>query len=385
MMATQDLLLIIGTTAVCTAAVTAIAWIMLRANKNGSIASQFVIVAAATVLSIGCSTIVVSIEMFFSTHDLIVLGWVTAVSTLMSVAAAWLITARVARQSIASLIRSTRQIADGAVLDAQNAGWREFNELSTELAGTSKRLAEARAEIDQLDEARRQFFVWISHDLRTPLAGIRAMAEALDTGIVETPDAYIRLIRNRVDTVNRMVDDLFELSRIESGSFNLRREVVDLLDLVSDAVSDVQEVATQRGIQIQQLGIEGYTLYGDARELTRAVSNLLVNGIRHAPDGSEILISATTRDDGNLVLSILDHGTGVSIENLGRMFEVGWRGDAARTTESDYGVPSGAGLGLAIVRGIVQAHGGDVNARTVDGGFCLDITLPFHESSSLPS
>ncbi|MGC0367503.1 signal transduction histidine kinase [Rhodococcus sp. 27YEA15] len=376
MPAVHDLLLIVGTTVTCTAVITAVAWIVLRINRHGSIASQFVVVVAAAVLSIACSTIMVLIEMFFSAHDLVVLGWVMAVSTLMSVGAAWLITTRVAKRSISSLIRSTRQIADGDVLDPQNPGWREFNELSEQLSETSQRLADARSEIDKLDAARRQFFAWISHDLRTPLAGIRAMAEALGEGVVADPDLYVRLIRDKVDTVNHMVDDLFELSRIESGSFGLRCEIVDLLDLVSDAVSDVQEVALQRDIRIRQNGMTGHTLWGDARELTRAIGNLLANGIRYTPDGSEILISATTRDDGHLVLSILDHGSGVSTEDLGRMFDVGWRGDAARQADSSSGVASGAGLGLAIVRGIVHAHGGDVYARSVEGGFCLDVTLP---------
>lgn len=173
-----------------------------------------------------------------------------------------------------------------------------------------------------------------------------------------------------------MLDDLFELSRIENGSFDLRREVLDLLDPVSDA----REVAAQRGIRIQQRGIEGSTHFGDVGPLTRAVSTLLAHGIRHAPNGSKIQISATTRDDGKLVSGILENGIGVLTENLRRMFEVGWIGDAASTTESGYGVPSGAGLELAIARGIVQAHGGDVNVRSVDGGFCLDIILSFHES-----
>ncbi|MFZ4842895.1 sensor histidine kinase [Mycetocola saprophilus] len=375
MLSVSDLCLIVFTTAACTAAVSLLAWGALHLNRRGSIASQFVIVTGAAVVAVAVSTIVVLIEMLFSEHDLTVLAWLLGVAALMSMAAAWLMTTRVVRRSTGHLLDSTRRIADGHVVDPENPGWREFAALSEELADTSRKLADARAEITRLDAARREFFVWISHDLRTPMAGIRALAEAMEAGVAERPVEYSRQIRERVDAMGLMVDDLFALARIESGTLDLRRELVDLLDLVSDAVSDVQHVAAARGIRIEQRGVEGHTLWGDPRELTRAISNLLANGIRHAPDHSEILVSATTLEDGHLVLSILDHGSGVSTEDLGRMFDVGWRGDAARTAEPA-GTQGGAGLGLAIVRGIVKAHGGDVSARLVSDGFCLDITLP---------
>jgi signal transduction histidine kinase len=114
-------------------------------------------------------------------------------------------------------------------------------------------------------------------------------------------------------------------------------------------------------------------LLADPRELSRVVANLLVNSIRHAPENSEIVISAHRLDNDRLVLSVLDQGPGVQTQDIGRMFEMGWRGSAARQSE-DSG--SGAGIGLAIVRGIVEAHGGQVSAAQVPGGFRLDITLP---------
>jgi signal transduction histidine kinase len=272
-------------------------------------------------------------------------------------------------------------VGNGDVVAAATTGWRELDAASAELAETSERLAEARAQLTELDAARRQFFAWISHDLRTPLAGMGAMAEALEEGTAPDPAAYVRVIRSKVDTLTQMVGDLFELSRLQTGTLELHPEPIALLDLVSDAVADVQALASARGITIAQDGVDGHMIWADPRELTRAISNLLANSLRHSPDGSIVLVRADTVDADRLVLSVIDQGPGVAAENLGRMFDVGWRADAARTAdpaEPAVGASGGAGLGLAIVRGIVEAHGGTVRAHHTDAGFQLDLLLPAH-------
>lgn len=375
MLTGSDLWLIIASTAVCTTVVTALTWLVLRLNRRGSIASQVTIVVLGAIVSIACSTQVILIEMYFSSHDILVMAWILGVSAALSLTAAWFVTARTARKSIAQLTTSAQRIGDGAVVPASRPGWREFDQLSGELAETSERLARARAEIDKLDTARREFFAWISHDLRTPLTGIAALSEALEGNLAADPVDYVRQIRTKVDTVNSMVDDLFELSKLQSGTLRLHPEVVELLDLVSDAVSDVRPMAAERGIRVTQSGIDGHTLWADPRELTRAIGNLLTNSIRHAPRDTEILVSAENLPDDRLILSVLDHGPGVAVEDLGRIFDVGWRADAARTAESGT-TTTGAGLGLAIVRGIIEAHGGTVNAHHLDDGFQLQLIIP---------
>ncbi|SKC37651.1 sensor histidine kinase [Krasilnikoviella flava] len=379
-----DVGLIVLTTTACTAVVTGLALAVLRWNRRGPVASQVAVVVAAAVASIVASVVAVMVEMFISAHDLVVLSTVIVVSTVMSLAAAWLTTARAVRRSVGTLTRSAQRIADGGVVAPTAAGWREFDDLHTQLVDTSERLAATRLEIDKLDAARRQFFAWISHDLRTPLAGIRAMTEALDDDVAPDRDAYVRTIRAKVDTVTALVDDLFELSTLQSGTLRLERELVVLLDLVSDAVVDVRAAATRRGVRIVQSGVEGHLLWADPRELTRAIGNLLANAVRHAPAGTDILVSAHTRDDDHLVISVLDHGSGVDVTDLGHLFDVGWRANDARTTEPppdtgpDAGPSTGhgAGLGLAIVRGIVEAHGGEVAAAHVPDGFELAVMLP---------
>lgn len=373
MLSTSDLWLIFVTTLVVTALVTAVALVLVRINRRGSLASQFVIVLAATILAIAGSTWAVAREMLFPAHELTVLLWILGASSLIAPVGAWLVT-RSGRRAVGSLSASLDEVASGGVV-RPTAGWREFADLSTQLANTSERLAAARAELEQVDATRREFFAWISHDLRTPLAGMRVLAEALEAG---TGDAgsYVRQIQAQVDNMTRLVDDLFELSRLQSGAFRLTRESVALLDVVSDAVMDVREIAGARRIRIVHVGVEGHLLWADPHELTRVVVNLLTNAIRHAPTGSEVLVSADRNDDGHLVLVILDRGAGVAVEDLGRMFEVGWRADAARTADPGRAPSAGGGLGLAIVRGIVEAHGGEVSAEHVDDGFQLKVTLP---------
>jgi signal transduction histidine kinase len=372
MLSTSDLWLIFVTTLVVTAVVTAVALVLVRVNRRGSLASQFVIVLAATILAIGGSTWAVAREMLFPAHELTVLVWILGAAALITPIGAWLVT-RSGRRAVGSLSASLDEVASGGVVQP-TTGWREFADLSARLAVTSERLAAARAELEQADATRREFFAWISHDLRTPLAGMRVLAEALEAGTGD-PRSYVRQIQAQVDNMTRLVDDLFELSRLQSGAFRLTRESVALLDVVSDAVMDVREIADARRIQIVHAGMEGHVLWADPHELTRVVVNLLSNAIRHAPAGTEVLVSADRGEDGHLILVILDRGAGVAVEDLGRMFEVGWRGDTARTAEAGR-ASAGGGLGLAIVRGIVEAHGGAVSAEHVDEGFQLRVTLP---------
>ena len=371
-LAAADLLVIAVTALICTSVATGAAVIVMQFKRRGSIGTHVSVLICATIVAIVASTVAISVEMYLSSHDLQVLLSVIVISAAMAALAAAFMLRRL-RRSLARLQRAARQIGSGEIVTADVESSREFAELSSQLAQSSTQLAAARAEVEQLDQSRRQLVAWVSHDLRTPLAGMRAMAEALEEGVVDDPAEYIRQIRDQVDAVNGMVDGLFELSKIQSGMLKLSKEPVVVLDLVSDVVSDMQALAATRGIRITHAGMADVVLNADAGELSRVVANLLVNSIRHAPEHSEIQVSAQRLDGDRIVLTVLDQGPGVQSQDLGRMFDMGWRGTAARTPE-DGG--AGAGIGLAIVRGIVEAHGGQVSAAHVPGGFQLDVTLP---------
>jgi len=372
-MSASDLWFIVATTFVCTALVFGAAALLVNRVRRASLGWRFAVVLAAAIVSIACSTVAVSAGMYFSAHDLDVLFWIVSVSAVFSVAGAWLVT-RGVRRSIAALTDSARRIADGEVVAPRAGEAKELAAMSAQLADTSERLAAARAELVRLDAARSTFFAWISHDLRTPLTGVRALAEALEDGVAAEPGEYVARIRQQVDAMTRLVDDLFELSRLQSGTLRPQREHVGLLDVVSDAVADVRPLAEARDVTIAHREVGPRTVLADPSLLGRVLVNLLANAVRHTPPGSAVVVSAEQAPAAT-VIHVTDAGPGVPAADLDRMFEVGWLADPARTPERGPAA-SGAGLGLAIVRAIVDAHDGTVRAEHAPAGFRLTVSLP---------
>ncbi|HEV2636734.1 MAG TPA: HAMP domain-containing sensor histidine kinase [Actinocrinis sp.] len=247
----------------------------------------------------------------------------------------------------------------------------ELDALSRELANTAARLNESRERERALERSRRELVAWVSHDLRTPLAGLRAMAEALEDGVAPQPALYHTRIRQTVDRLTGMVDDLFELSRIHAGALRLSLAQISLADLVDEAMVGADPLAKARGVRLAADVPGPLAVRCDIRELSRALTNLVANAIRYTPSDGTVRVEAA--DHGSyVVLAITDACGGIPDEDIGRVFEVAWRGTAARTPEPQVG----AGLGLAIVRGIVEAHAGEVDVRNVDGGCRFEVRLP---------
>jgi signal transduction histidine kinase len=231
--------------------------------------------------------------------------------------------------------------------------------------------AMAREMEAEVEARRREMVAWVSHDLRTPLAGIRAMAEALEDDVAPDPSAYHRQIREEVDRLALMVDDLLALSRLQSGQMHLDLREVRLRDLVSDALASAAPLARERGIELDGRCDDGVTAYADESALARALGNLVVNGVRYTPAGGRVQVEAESVD-GATVLRVTDTCGGIPADDLGRVFEAGWRGSAARTP----GAGSGAGLGLAVVKGTAEALGGRATASNVGDGCAVEIRLP---------
>ncbi len=247
----------------------------------------------------------------------------------------------------------------------------ELDGLRRELAMTAERLAESRARERAMERSRRELVAWVSHDLRTPLAGLRAMAEALEDNVAEDPAIYHTRIRQSVDRLTGMVDDLFELSRIHAGALRLSLEHIPLADLVDEAVVGADPLARARGVRLSADVRTGRSVCVDVNEVSRALTNLVANAIRHTPNDGAVRVEAADRD-GYALLAITDACGGIPDDDLERVFEVAWRGTPARTPEPQ----AGAGLGLAIVRGIVEAHAGVVDVHNVDHGCRFEVRLP---------
>ncbi|WP_233486901.1 sensor histidine kinase [Zhihengliuella sp. ISTPL4] len=376
MLSGGDLLQILLTSLLVAVGVAAVAVLLLRALRRRGVRVQLMVVASAGAVAMAGAVVAIALEMYISTHDLTILLAVIAVSLVLGLGMAWML-ARTMRSWAVRFSASLSRLGSSDVTPDGPAASRELAELSTQLAVVSAEVDAARAELVRLDSARRRFFAWISHDLRTPLTAVRVLAEAVEDGAAVAPERFAVQVRGQVETMSRMVDDLFELSRLTSGAVQLQTEQVVLRDVVSDAVADVAAAAARRDVRIVERGIAGPVLWADPHQVGRIVVNLLTNAIRHAPRGTEIVVSATMADRDRLVLGVLDQGAGVAVEDLDRMFDVGWREDAARAAAGDDdGVASGAGLGLSIARGLARAHGGDVFAERTAAGFRMNVSLP---------
>jgi signal transduction histidine kinase len=298
----------------------------------------------------------------FGMHDTKILA-IAVASAAVAVAGALLL-ARFLLRPLEQLRAASVSLARGDLsARAAESGPRELREVSTSFNAMATNL-------EQLFDARRQLVAWASHDLRTPLASLRAMIEALEDGLA-APDEYLPAIREQLDTLSLLVDDLFELARIDAGSLSLELRDTDLSDLVSACLRAIDAEAKARNIRVQsRLGV-GPAVRVAPDKVERVLLNLLTNALRHTPsDGAVSVVVEPNAHD--VVVAVEDTGGGLSADAAQRMFERFWREDASRARAT-----GGAGLGLAIARGLVEAHGGTIWAENRDaGGARVAFTLP---------
>src|SRR4051812_21601009 len=361
---TSDQLQILLVAASCALGVGVLGLALAWAIRRASFFWQLAVVVLVAIGSVIAGLVAIARMMFISPHDRGVVMWVAALSGVVALLVAAALGAAVARWSAALRQDARRLGTHGSVVAAQR-GPAEFQALSTELARTSERLEESRQREARLEASRRELVSWVSHDLRTPLAGMRAMTEALEDGMVDDPARYHHQIRTEVDRMVRMVDDLFELSRLNSGVLTMVPETVELRDVVSEAIAGADPVARARSVRLGGSVEEGLAVSADADGLSRVMTNLIINAIRHTPADGAVEIRGRALADG-VELSVSDQCGGIPADDMDRVFDLAWRGATARTPErSGELVGQGAGLGLAIVKGIVEAHHGVVHVENV--------------------
>ena len=349
-------------------------WLLRRASLRLLLQAA----SAIAILAVVAGTLGTANAMFLSQHDLGVVGMVCVVAGVVAFVFAWLLGRQVERSSLA-LRQATRTLGSlgspghGEVGFSAPAGpmAAELAALSRELDATALKLRESRERERRMEQSRRQLIAWVSHDLRTPLAGVRAMTESLADGIATDTTRYHEQIRSEVTKLSAMVDDLFELSRIESGTLSLVPDKVGVGDLISDAVASMEAVARARGVRLTGEADGPLVIEADPRKLSRLLSNLLANAVRYTPEGGRVNIAATAEADIVLV-TVSDGCGGIPETDLAHVFDPAWRGTEARTPGAD----GGAGLGLAIVRGIVEAHHGRVSVANTGTGCRFEVRLP---------
>jgi signal transduction histidine kinase len=353
--------------------------------RRHSLRWQLAVVALVAVGGFTAGLVSVAHAMFLSDHDLHVVLLVTPVAGLVSLALALVVAERAVRGSRAVEESARRLAVDGLPLSGESSsGPAEIIRIRDELRRTSARLTAAREQAAAVEASRRELVAWVSHDLRTPLAGLRAMSEALEDGLVDDPARYHRRIGTEVDRLTRMVDDLWELSRIHAGALQMTVEQVRVRDLVSDVLAGLDPVARRRGVRIGGDVDVDAVVDGDSRELGRVVSNLVVNAIRHTPDEGEVVVEGAAHAD-RVVVSVRDECGGIPSADLPRVFDEAWRGTASRTPDVERDGAAGAGLGLAIVKGIVAAHEGTVSVTNEGAGCRFVVTLPRWAGPSRPA
>ncbi|MEE8332102.1 MAG: HAMP domain-containing sensor histidine kinase [Acidimicrobiia bacterium] len=338
-------------------------WALRRRAKQ--LPSMRALVLVVPLVALGAVALTVSLSaalMFTSGHDLGVVLVALTLGVGLGAALSVSVTRPLA-SDLKAMADTARRLGAGD-LRARTGVERadEIGDAANALDTMASRLGDAERQRAADYEARQHLLAAISHDLRTPLSALQAAIEALEDGVAADPQRYLRSMGRDVAALRNLVDDLFLLTRIESGDYTAERLQIDLAELADEAVEALSPVANTRGVALSVTACDGATVLGAPSDLGRAIRNLLDNAIRHAPSATTVRVEVSNGGP-QATLRVIDEGTGFSPEFVATAFERFAKGDAARGRDS-----GGAGLGLAIARGVVEAHGGRIWIEPGQGG-----------------
>jgi signal transduction histidine kinase len=243
-----------------------------------------------------------------------------------------------------------------------------LDRLGSQLEALEARRIEIERDRARMDLERRKLISSISHDLRTPIGALRAAVEALRDGLAPDPQRYLKSMSHDLVALSTLVDDLFLLSQLEAGLLDIKLELVDLAELADETAEALAPVADARGVAVQLHSAEAVPVWGNAAALGRVLRNLVDNAIRHSPAGSAVRIEVSPGDP--CTVRVVDSGPGFPGAFKDQAFERFARADPSRSRAH-----GGAGLGLAIARGLVEAHKGTIRIDGPPGGQ-LVVELP---------
>lgn len=346
---------------------------------SGKIALGYALCVGVTALAI----LLVSMPMFISTHDAQFLLVLLVFSGLVSLGFGYLMSRAITR-GLSELTVGAEKIANGDFsARVQVTSGDEVERLGAAFNDMAEKLQRAAAKQNELEQARRDVVAAVSHDLRTPLASLRAMIEAINDGVVTdetTTQRYLKNAQLQAENLSLLVDDLFELSQLDAGVMQWRVEPSSLRDLISDTLETMHVHAAEKNIKLSgwvDPNVDPVLM--NSHKMQRVLYNLIQNAIRHTPTDGTIFVEARKRErDQEVQVDVIDTGEGIPESDVPRIFEQFYRGEKSRSRESlGYRSGGGAGLGLAIAQRIVQAHQGKIWVESKRGaGSKFSFTVP---------
>jgi len=350
---------VLGSIYGATAALTVLMFVVGRRMRYGSLQLAVQVASIGVGVVTGVTVLLAAQTMFLSDHDRNLVLLALALGTALGVSLAVAIGNSMG-VDLDRLGATARKIADGDL--TARTGVERRDELGM-AAGAVDDMADR---LEAAEEERRIFLASVGHDLRSPLASMKASIEALEDGLASDPQRYLRGIANDTEHLARLVDDLFLLSKVEAGRLELKPEPIDLIELADGAVEAAAAFASSHGVSIHATAERSTEVDADGMAISRVVRNLIDNAVRHSPEGGVITVDVATEAE-TAVLRVIDEGPGFDPSVRESAFD--------RFVTADPSRAGGAGLGLAIAKGIVTAHGGGIAIEDGPGGR-VAVTLP---------
>jgi signal transduction histidine kinase len=328
--------------------------------------------ALLTLINVG----IMQQQMFVSEHDLQLSGLLLLFAAIIAMTFGLFVSTSVT-DGLRQLASTAQQLAAGNLnARVQVSGKDEVAQVGLAFNEMARQLQEVDQQRTELDNLRRDLIAWTSHDLRTPLTSVRVRVEALNDGVVadsETVKQYYQSILNDVQALNVLFDDMFELAQLDRVDVALEKAPASLSELIHDSLERFQTLGEEQNVRLEaQIGPDVDPVSLNSAKIGRVLDNLLSNSLRYTPPGGNVLITARRLNDDRLLVSVEDSGPGFVAEDIPRLFEQFYRGEQSRTRAT-----GGAGLGLAIARGVIEAHNGRIWAENMPtGGSRVAFELP---------
>jgi signal transduction histidine kinase len=344
-----------------------------RRRAAGSLSQQFTVAIALTVALITVGLAVVALLMIVSNHDLLITALLLAFAGALT-AYATAVLSRGVLDDIEAVRDGLRAVGEGRRdVHIRTGGRDELAELAAAANAMAAQLAERESERDAAEGARRDLIAAVSHDLRTPLTSLRLLADAIEDDLVDrdTRRLYLEQMSVHIRSLSALIEDLFELSRLEAGDIQWSMQQVRLDELVEETVEAMRPAADAKRVAVQAaVNGELAPARANPEKLQRVLFNLIQNAIRHTPADGSVTVAAEANGP-RVEIEVADTGEGVAYEERERVFEPFFRGGAGAARSGE-----GTGLGLTICRAIVEAHGGEIWLADSPRGTRVRFSLP---------